>query len=230
VRCGRLPSIALLSLPDSLYRLSSLAERLARLPGVPEPVDLVADGGSPGKEGSAPTRPTPRAAVAAILRDVGPEREAEVLLIRRAEHPHDPWSGHMAFPGGRRDDADASILATALRETREEVGLDLTEHGTLLARLPDIFAPARSRRDALVISPFVFALHHEAPIAFDPDEVAEVIWTPVGPLARDECAGTIDYTWEGKTLTFPCWNLDQRVVWGLTYRMLTMLFEAAAGG
>jgi 8-oxo-dGTP pyrophosphatase MutT (NUDIX family) len=219
-----------LPLPESPYHFTSLAERLARLPGVPDPVDLVDNGGSPGKPGSAPIPPAPRAAVAAILRDAGPGRDAEVLLIRRAEHPRDPWSGHMAFPGGRHDAGDASILATALRETREEVGIDLEEHGALLARLPDVLSPARTRRDALVISPFVFALRQEAPITFAPDEVAEVIWTPVGPLARDECAGTIDYAYEGKTLTFPCWNLDQRVVWGLTYRMLTMLFEAIAGG
>ncbi|MGB5283894.1 MAG: NUDIX domain-containing protein, partial [Polyangiales bacterium] len=64
------------------------------------------------------------AAVAMLLREgaSGPE----VFFIRRAEHPRDPWSGHMAFPGGRRDAGDATLLDTAMRETREEVGVDLS--------------------------------------------------------------------------------------------------------
>jgi hypothetical protein len=66
-------------------------------------------------EGPAPGR----AAVAIVLRDV--EDGPQVLLIRRAEHVGDPWSGHMAFPGGREDPEDESLLATAIRETREEL-------------------------------------------------------------------------------------------------------------
>ncbi|NNL85157.1 MAG: NUDIX domain-containing protein, partial [Myxococcales bacterium] len=49
----------------------------------------------------------------------------EVLFIERARHPDDPWSGHMALPGGRLDPVDASLRAAAERETREEVGVEL---------------------------------------------------------------------------------------------------------
>ncbi|WP_437729827.1 NUDIX hydrolase [Sorangium sp. So ce1335] len=162
---------------------------------------------------------------AALVDPAGDPGEAEILLIRRAEHPRDPWSGHMALPGGRRDPADASLLDTAIRETREEVGIDLAAHGTLLARLPDLPAVARGRRVGLVISPFVFALRSSPELTLS-HEVAEALWTPLGPLARGECASTYVYTHEGTVIHLPCVRVDERVVWGLTYRMLEQLFEA----
>ncbi|MFT3769362.1 MAG: CoA pyrophosphatase [Minicystis sp.] len=195
--------------PAPPYDLPSLAARLAQLP-------------RPGMSAD----PVARAAVAAILRDPGGGRDAEILFIRRAERHGDPWSGHMAFPGGRRDEDDASILATAVRETREEVGLDLEGHGTLLAELPELHAIAHGKRAGLIITPFVFALESDAPLSFAHHEVAEALWTPFGPLARREHAGTMTWEMEGRSLELPCLNVDGRVVWGLTYRMLEMLFEA----
>ncbi|MGK3961886.1 CoA pyrophosphatase [Sorangium sp. So ce118] len=182
-----------------------------------------------------------QAAVAAILRaPAGPPGtapgpaggqdpgEAELLLIRRAEHPRDPWSGHMALPGGRRDATDASLLETAIRETREEVGIDLAAHGALLARLPDLPAVVRGRRVGMIITPFVFALRTTPELTLN-DEVAEALWTPLGPLARGECASTYAYTHEGNVVHLPCLLVNERVVWGLTYRMLEQLFEVLHG-
>ena len=208
-RPGALGSLPLPT-PDA-FTLSSIAARLAPLRLSP-----------PGPALSSGER----AAVAAILRD-GPEG-AEVLLIRRAERAGDPWSGHMAFPGGRRDPADADLYVTAVRETREEVGIDLATHGTLLGRLADTPAMVRSRRSGLVVTPFVFALGPLQPdaLVFDPEEVAEALWAPIAKLAQGEGAGTVAWEIEGRTLDLPCWRIDGRVVWGLTYRMLQMLFEA----
>ncbi|AUX33897.1 MULTISPECIES: CoA pyrophosphatase [Sorangium] len=178
-----------------------------------------------------------QAAVAAILRaPAGPlgtalepagspePGEAELLLIRRAEHPGDPWSGHMALPGGRREERDGSLFATAIRETHEEVGIDLAAHGTLLARLPDIPAVVRGRRVGMIIAPFVFALRSTPDLTLS-DEVAEALWTPLGPLARGERTSSYAYTHEGNVLQLPCLRVDERVVWGLTYLMLEQLFD-----
>src|SRR4051812_23466320 len=95
-----------------------------------------------------------RAAVAIILREH--EGGLEALFIRRADHPLDPWSGQMAFPGGRQDPEDADLLATALRETVEEVGIDLAAAGELLGTLDEVRAMARMRPMDLVIAPYVF--------------------------------------------------------------------------
>ncbi len=137
----------------------------------------------------------------------------------------------MALPGGRSDPADADLRATAVRETREEVGIDLDADGALLGKLPDLEAIARAKRTGLMITPFVFALlrdAREAPLTFDPGEVAEALWVPLWPLARGDGAGTVAWEVEGRAIELPCWHVRGRVVWGLTYRMIQSLFEVLA--
>lgn len=169
-----------------------------------------------------------RAAVATILRAPDPSAEAEVLLIRRAEHPHDPWSGHMAFPGGRREPEDPSLLDTARRETLEEVGIDLQRHADLLGRLDDLPAVARGKPVGMVISPFVFELGTDTAIV--PNyEVAEALWAPLGSLARGEADTTRPYPYDGRHYHLPAFDVQGRVVWGLTYQMLQSFFLALAG-
>lgn len=168
-----------------------------------------------------------RAAVAAVLRQENPAVGAELLFIRRSENPLDPWSGHMAFPGGRHEPSDADVLTTAMRETHEEVGLDLRTHGTLLTRLPDVPAIAKGRRLGLVISPFVFALAPGASVgAIDTTEVAETLWVPLGPIAQGEGAGMMQYDYQNVRLDLPCIRLGGgQVIWGLTHQMLSSLLS-----
>lgn len=165
-----------------------------------------------------------RAAVAAIVRPSERHDDSDVLLIRRAEHPHDPWSGHMAFPGGRHDPLDATLLDTAKRETREEVGLDLDRQAALLGRLDDLPAIARGRAVGLVITPFVFELE-DAPALVTNEEVAEALWAPLGPLARGEAETTRPYELDGRQYHLPAYDVAGRVVWGLTYQMLQSFFR-----
>lgn len=194
-------------LPPS-YDLPSVTARLLDLP---RPLSTEAPGA--------------RASVAAILRE-GLDRRAELLLIRRSERLNDPWSGHMAFPGGRRDERDRDLVHTAVRETREEVGIDLDQHGVLLAHLGEVPAIARGKRTGLTIDPFVFALRADVPLTVADDEVAEALWLPLAPLALGEGAGTFAYDHEGRTLELPCLRVEHRVIWGLTYQMLHLLFAA----
>lgn len=172
--------------------------------------------------------PGRRAAVAAVLRERPRARTAELLFIRRAEHPRDPWSGHMAFPGGRREESDPDLLATAVRETREEIGLDLASHASLLTRLPDVPAVARGRRMGLVIAPFVFALQgHDGDALVPNAEVAETVWVPLDWLAAGGGRAAYPYEFEGNTIELPSVRLEGgRVVWGLTYQMLHLLLGA----
>jgi 8-oxo-dGTP pyrophosphatase MutT (NUDIX family) len=163
------------------------------------------------------------AAVALLLREnaSGPE----VFFIRRAEHPQDPWSGHMAFPGGRQDAGDATLLETAMRETREEVGLDLSIEAEHIGQLDDLQAIARGKPQETVIRPFVFEVHRESLLQVDDREVAEALWTPLLPLYRGEVDTVRPYQWHGTNIDFPAYDVGGRVVWGLTYQMLRSFFR-----
>ncbi len=166
-----------------------------------------------------------RAAVAALLRY---EREApDVLLMQRATRSGDRWSGQISFPGGREEDHDEDLLATAVRETREEVGVDLASSARLLGRTDAVRAIARGKVLPMSITPFVFvetapsqlALNHEAVAAF---------WFPLGRAASGELDDTYEYRAGPVHLSLPCWRFEDRVVWGLTHRMLRSLIELAA--
>ncbi len=159
------------------------------------------------------------AAVASILRDgvEGPE----LLFIKRAERAGDPWSGDLAFPGGKRDPGDSSLLATAIRETHEEVGITLTT-AMLATRLEDV----QARRSGQSVGQYVFTL--DAPQVAVPAsaEVAATIWVPVDRLARREGAGTYHFAGEGFRVDLPCLRFGDYVLWGMTYRMTMQLLEA----
>lgn len=164
-----------------------------------------------------------RAAVAIVVRDGtdGPQ----VLLIRRAEHPADAWSGHMAFPGGRQDPQDENLIATAIRETFEEVGLDLGRAGRLLGQLAPVPAVARGRPVGMTIVPFIFELVADAELLYS-DEVVEAVWVPLDPLLQGQLRTTFAVDRDsGERVELPAHNVGGRIVWGLTYRMLDSLFE-----
>jgi 8-oxo-dGTP pyrophosphatase MutT (NUDIX family) len=130
----------------------------------------------------------------------------------------------MALPGGRVDPADAGAFEAAVRETLEEVGLDLAVHGELLGQLDPVQAVTQGSVTDLWIHPFVFALHELPPLRLS-DEVVATVWAPLQALRSGELAGSLLAQAAGSERRFPTWEVEGRVVWGLTYRMLTDLFE-----
>ena len=163
-----------------------------------------------------------RAALAAVLRPVA--GETELLLIQRAEREGDPWSGHMALPGGHYHPEDDHMLATAMRETLEEVGLDLRHH-EFLGPLDEHAASANGKFTGLVVAPFVFALRHEAPLQLN-HEVAAYTWSALGAMARGELDAFKEVTRAGERMRLPGYRVGEQLVWGLTHRVLQNLFAA----
>lgn len=165
------------------------------------------------------TASAPRhAAVAAVLRCV--DEEPELLFIKRADRDGDPWSGHMAFPGGRVEPQDGSLVNTAVRETMEELALDLSE-GRVLGQLDDL-APRNAHLPPIVIRPFVAVVASD--VIFTPsDEVAATFWVPVSVLGRDDAQAEHVLTINGSRARFPGFRVHDHIVWGLTERIVRQL-------
>jgi 8-oxo-dGTP pyrophosphatase MutT (NUDIX family) len=160
------------------------------------------------------------AAVALVLRGEWTGRPGpECLLIRRASSHGDPWSGHMALPGGKREAADASLLETAIRETREETGIALDRSARMLGRLTAV-RPQSAELPPLSIFPFVFALQVSVEVLPRPDEVAEALWTPIASLSEPSNRAVHTLQLGGALREFPAIDLEGRTVWGLTHRIL----------
>lgn len=157
-----------------------------------------------------------QAAVALVVRR---EPEPSFLLVRRAHSPRDPWSGQMALPGGRRDPEDVDLRETAVRETWEEVGIDLARSGTLLGRLPDLMPTSRAI-PRLVIAPFVFLLSQSPDARVASTEIAAVYWVPVAGLSAPGARSAVVVETPAGKREFPCYRVEGHPVWGLTYRIL----------
>ncbi len=164
-----------------------------------------------------------RAAVALVLAEV--DAGVDLLLIQRAIRDDDPWSGHMALPGGRRDPDDADAVATASRETHEEVGVDLRGGAELIGRLDELRAVARHRPLDLVITPVVFALREPVALHPSPREVDSAIWVPLSFLASPRADATYDRTLDGVTSQYPAFRYQRYTIWGLTHRILQGFLE-----
>src|SRR5256714_3470500 len=155
------------------------------------------------------------AAVSLVLVE-GPEG-ADILLIKRAERAGDPWSGQIALPGGRQDPGDADLLATAVRETREETGVELAA-AERLGTLDDL-APRTASLPPILVRPFVFALPRR-PVLSPNAEVQRVFWVPLARLSDAGVQSDVTPTVNDAERTFPAYRLRDDVIWGMTERIL----------
>ena len=161
-----------------------------------------------------------RAAVAIVFRQT-PERDVELLLIKRSEREGDPWSGQIALPGGRREPTDATLQDTAIRETREETGLDLARDGIVLGMIDEL-RPRSPGLPSIIVTPFVAVVRADVPIETS-DEVALAFWVPLASLSDPSLAVESEVTARGATWRVPSWDLGGHIVWGMTERILRNL-------
>ena len=167
-----------------------------------------------------------RSAVAMILQMRN--GKLHVLMIKRAEREGDPWSGHMAFPGGRMDKTDINGFAVATRETAEEVGLSLGPQDPCIGRLSDLNAKPHWGTLGMAVSPFVFRLDRE--VIFQANyEVAEIIWVPLDFLVDVGNREEMTWTYKGVKIAVPCYRYQGRCIWGLSLMMLDELLALVEG-
>jgi 8-oxo-dGTP pyrophosphatase MutT (NUDIX family) len=157
------------------------------------------------------------AAVSIIVRD---RKSPSVLLIERAERPGDPWSGQIAFPGGKMQPEDRTARDTAVRETLEEVGIDLDKAAEFLG----YGGVTRTHTGTMDVVPSVFVL--KAGVEVRPnEEVSSFRWVDLEDLLSPASKTTHELNHEGKVVAMPAYAAGNYVVWGLTYRILNSMLE-----
>lgn len=158
------------------------------------------------------------AAVSMILAD---DEEPTVLLIRRSERDGDPWSGQIAFPGGKMQPGDVTAMDTAVRETMEEVGIDLAKDAKFLG-----YADATpTHTGTMEVVPCVFLLSKRVDVSHNP-EVASHRWVGLNKLLSPGSKGTYALQRGSESMLLPALKVDDYVVWGLTHRIVSTTFRA----
>lgn len=191
--------------------------KLERLERMLEPSDSV----------TATERAGVRDAAVTVIFRIAADDALELLMIERASYAGDPWSGHVAFPGGRSEPADASLLDTAMRETREEIGVDLRADGRIFGALARLH-PMTPRLPPIAIAPFVALLTREVPLALS-EEVAGAFWVPLATLQRADVSHDVEIPVGGALRTVRAFVHGGYTIWGLTERILRDLLSRLEG-
>jgi 8-oxo-dGTP pyrophosphatase MutT (NUDIX family) len=167
-----------------------------------------------------------RAAVAIVIR-LGENDEPEVLFIQRAIYEGDPWSGHIAFPGGREEEGDETLADTAIREVFEEMAIDLGLNAELVAALDDLH-PRTIRLPAVVVRPFVF-LAEALPDPVLSSEVADCFWVPLSVLMDRSVWKDATIVAGGVEFSRIAFHHRGYIVWGMTERILSGMLSLIEG-
>jgi len=156
------------------------------------------------------------AAVSIIIRD---KKSPSTLMIKRVERQGDPWSGQVAFPGGKKQPDDRTVKDTAVRETLEEVGIDLKSSAEFLG----YGGPSITHTGSMNVVPLVFLLNREVQVKPN-GEVASYRWIELQKLLAPGSRATYQMKYGGGTLSMPAFTVGDYVVWGLTHRIISSMF------
>lgn len=147
----------------------------------------------------------------------------DVLLILRAQREGDPWSGQVALPGGRRDAGDATLQDTAIRETLEETGIDLSTNGLVLGTLDEL-RPRTPVLPPIIVTPYVAIAPQELSLQIS-DELADAFWAPWSTFADPTITSESTVNVRGADWKVSSYLVGERIVWGMTERILRQLAE-----
>jgi 8-oxo-dGTP pyrophosphatase MutT (NUDIX family) len=171
------------------------------------------------REGSAGTVPRPSAVLIPLyVRD----RQLWTLFTKRTDKV-EKHKGQISFPGGGKEDADASLWHTAVRETQEEIGIP----APLIWRLGS-FPPVVTVTD-YEVTPFVAAVPYPFELTLDEHEVERVIEIPIQALLDPRAVEERPITWKGHQVTTLVYHVAGQVIWGVTALLLTDLLNALRG-
>jgi 8-oxo-dGTP pyrophosphatase MutT (NUDIX family) len=213
-------------------RFEDVVRRLERVPtamtaGPEALIPIVAETGAPRPRPPwDETAPPGRPAAVLILLYPDEAGEARVVLTERADRGGH-HSGEVSFPGGRAEPEDADLVATALREANEEVGLDAGREGVrVLGSLPVHRIPVSN----FAVTPVVAAAERRPTLTAQPAEVATILEPPIAAFLPGAELVTVERDIRGWRVRYAAYPVDGLAVWGMTAMVLGGLGAHLAGG
>lgn len=155
---------------------------------------------------------------AGVLVALTDKREPEVVLTLRSKQLSS-HQGQISFPGGKRDPEDVDLLATALREAQEEVGL-ASEQVRVIGSLGQLVS-----RNQLQVTPWVGIIPPNLPLKANPEEVDSIFRIPLPFFLEQQAVRTDEIAFHGKTHYVPAWEYEGEIIWGLTAYILVELLN-----
>lgn len=162
--------------------------------------------------------PQTATAAVAIIKCTSPAEK--FLILRRAAHPDDPWSGHFSFPGGRKEEGDKDLLATCLRETAEETGIRL--NSDVLQQRLNLEPAGRLLSQPIWVQPFLFVVPEPPALSLDPAEIQGATWLDALQFQTEELHRTVELM---PGHLFPAFPIEDYYLWGFTYRLLRSILK-----
>jgi 8-oxo-dGTP pyrophosphatase MutT (NUDIX family) len=159
---------------------------------------------------------------AAVLAPIQERPDGDYLILTLRAENLSSHSGQVAFPGGSVDPGDDGPVATALRETEEEIGVD-PGHVRVLGQLDQVVAGYN-----FLVTPFVGLIPYPYEFRPDPGETAAVFSVPVAALLRQE-ALTVDIRLSRRSEPIYHFQYREWDIWGATARMVKQLLELVYG-
>ncbi len=192
-------------------RLHYLKKKVPYLKVLSSKEDIIRDSLFQHKNMSTPLKSA--SAAVAIIRSLAPHES--FLILRRVDHPGDPWSGHFSFPGGRKEEDDPDLLATCIRETREETGILLDR--TQLQRCLPVEPAGNILHNPLWVEPFLFTIEDHPSLTLCRSEIRSAYWLKARQFQKAERHERVEML-PGRL--FPAYPVEDYYLWGFTYRLL----------
>jgi len=164
---------------------------------------------------------------AAVSIIISPEQE--ILFIKRSHNPKDPWSGHMAFPGGKKDHSDHDIIHTSRREIYEEVGISLNHQDHYCGSLSFYPVTYKQKDTGLAISPHIYLLPKKVELALDQTEVEDAYWISTDYLIDKQNRVLKEFSIQEKLIKRESIPYRGEFIWGITFEILNNFFQIFSG-
>ena len=167
--------------------------------------------------------PFPKAGVLIVLKNFGEYKKDPHIIFTKRSSKLSSHPGEVSFPGGKFEEQDSNLLATAVRESEEEIGIKKLnlEH---LGKLPYLIS-----KHNIEVHPFIAALKEDQEFIAN-EEIESIFTVPVSYLKNNQNAHIHEFNRQNHNVRISTWHYNEYVIWGLTAMIAAEFINTCFGG